>query len=143
MPTPWPSPWPKFSPNPACSITPRAAASASFASMPDLAQALHHPDPRDELEASVAQLLVVPVGQVGALEAEPAGQELGHVDDRVASGFDELDVRDGAPRRGVAEISEQADSIRLDDEGDVRADETGQVPHVRRRSDDQRLLELL
>ena len=85
----------------------------------------------------------MPVGQVGALEAEPAGQELGHVDDRVASRFDELDVRDGARRRRVAEIGEQADSIRLDNERHVRADETGQVPHVRRRCDDQRLLELL
>ena len=109
----------------------------------DRAQAFDQAHPRDELEAAVAELLVVSVGEIGALEGELARQELGHVGDRLSPGLDELDVRDGARGPGVTEIGEQPDSLRLDDDRDVRADEAGQVADVRRGGDDQRLFELL
>ncbi len=99
--------------------------------------------PREEHESSVAELLVVPVGEVGALECERAREELGHVGDRLPPRLDELDVRDDAGGHGVTEVGEQPYPLRLDDDRDVRADKAGQVADVCRGGDDQRLFELL
>ena len=79
---------------------------------------------------------------MSAFEGELAGQKLGHVGNHLAPALDELDVQEGARRFGIAEVREQADPLGLDDDGDVRADEAGQVAHIGGGGDDQRLLEL-
>jgi hypothetical protein len=42
---------------------------------------------------------------------------------------------------GIAEVGEEPQTVRLDEQGGVRALETGQVEDVRRRRDEKRLLE--
>jgi hypothetical protein len=42
---------------------------------------------------------------------------------------------------GIAEVGEEPESLRLDEQGGVRALEAGQIEDVRRRRDEERLLE--
>src|SRR5262249_40537061 len=109
----------------------------------DGAHPVDDPLARHELEAAVTELLIPRVRHMLALEAEGAGEELGHGRNDVPPRLDELDVLDGPRRARVTEVGEQPHPPRLDRERGVRADESGQVPDVRLAGDDQRLLELL
>jgi hypothetical protein len=61
----------------------------------------------------------------------------------VALGLLDLHPLELAGTLGVAEVGEEPDSVRLDEQGCVGAVETGQVEDVDGRRDEQRLLQQL
>src|SRR6266511_1421800 len=107
----------------------------------DRPQRLHHAASRHQLEPSRRQRLVAGVSNRVGLEAEPARQPLGEVGEHVPPGDPELDAFDLLACLRVAEVAEQPYTVRLEDEGGVRALEAGQVADVDRERDEERLLE--
>jgi hypothetical protein len=59
----------------------------------------------------------------------------------VALGLLDVHALDLRGALGVAEVGEEPDAVGLDEDDGVRALEAGQVDDVRRRRDEQRLLE--
>jgi hypothetical protein len=84
---------------------------------------------------------VIGVGHGVGLEPDRVRDPTGQVAVDVALGLLDLNTLDLAGPLQVAEVREKAGSIRLDDDGGVRALEAGQVEDVGRRGDEQRLLE--
>ena len=97
--------------------------------------------PRHEVDTALTQKLPVRVGERVSLEPNALGKQLGEVRVDVALRLLELDALDGAGALRIAEVGEEPRAFRLDENCGVRALETGEVAHVHRRRDEQRLLE--
>src|SRR6185437_8260673 len=104
---------------------------------------LDEPLPRDEVDPAFAELLGERPGQDVRLEADPALQLLREPADQHALGLHRLDSLARACRLDVAEVGEEPRPLRLDEQGDVRAVEAGQIEDVDRVRDEKRLLEEL
>src|SRR5689334_7431061 len=108
----------------------------------DRSHRLDDPAARYELEAPAGERLVLRVGQ-HRLEAHTADQRLGKLGDERALRLHRFDVGNGARLLDVAEVGEEADAIRLDEQLCVRAVEAAEVANVDEVRDEQRLLQPL
>jgi hypothetical protein len=109
----------------------------------DRPQRLHQPPPRHELDAAVAEKLVVRVRERVGLERHPRWNQLREVREEVAPGFLDLHPFDLPRPLRVTEVGEEPYALGFDQHGCIRALEPGQVPDVDRRRDEERLLEQL
>src|SRR5437868_7921093 len=109
----------------------------------DRAQLLDEPFPRQEIQPAVPQLLGESPREDVRLEADAPVQLLGEPANQRPLGLHRLDALDGLRRLEVAEVGEEPRALRLDEQGDVSAVETGQVEDVDRVRDQERLLEEL
>ena len=108
----------------------------------DHAQLFDEAVARNSVDSSCVQPRVALVGERGALEADAAGEMLREGLVEVAFGLHELGAFDGSGAFRVPEVGEQPNAVGLDEQGRVRAHESGEVANVRRVGDEQRLLEL-
>ncbi len=107
----------------------------------DRPELLDQPSARNELDPAGHERLVRGVRDRVGLEGDPAGEPLGQVGEQGAFGDGELDPFDPARRLRIAEVAEEPHVAGLDEDGGVRALEPGQVADVRRRGDEEWLLE--
>src|SRR3954447_21695478 len=77
------------------------------------------------------------------LEPDRARELLGEGGVEVSLGLDELGPLDGPRGFRVTEVGEELHAVRLDEQRGIRAREARQVDDVRRRRDEQRLLQRL
>ena len=107
------------------------------------AQSLDKAGARHQLEPVFPQLLGIRPREDVRLEAEPAREVLAEPPDQRPLRLHRLDVLDGLRGLDVAEVSEEAHPVRLDEQCRVGAVQPGQVEDVDRVRDEERLLEQL
>ena len=108
----------------------------------DGAQLLDEAVARDGLDAAGMEPCIALEGDGRGLEADGARKELGECQVEIALGLDELDAVDRASALGIPKVGEEPDTILLDEERRIRALQAGEVAHIGRIRDEQRLLEL-
>jgi hypothetical protein len=119
----------------------RLADGVQLAGLLHRAQALHEPAARHELGVPRGERRPGVVGHVRGLEPDAPFEELRDVADERTRGLRDLEPVECAGPLGVAEVGEEAHTLRLDERGGVRAREAGQVADVDEARDEQRLLE--
>src|SRR5204863_3879465 len=97
--------------------------------------------PRNELDPGLAQELVARVREVIGFEGDSAAEPAREAGEERPLRLDELDPRDCAARRRVAEVGEELDAVVRDEQRRVRALEARQVTDVGRVGDEKPLFE--